>query len=147
MTILSAAKTILEADATLLATATGGVYDFNETGALGVNRTLTTDAFDSNGLVKPSVLLRLRSSTPDGFINDDANQSRSSRDMLECWFYENAGYININTMRDRVYTLLHGVQLTGSFICYWDGDIRGQRDVDLDANVERTDYLVRRLRT
>ena len=92
MSALSAAKTILEADATLLATATGGVWDFDETGRLGLSRTLTGGAFDSNGILKPCLLLKLRSSTPDSILADDATKYVSVREMLEVWFYQDTGY-------------------------------------------------------
>ena len=63
--------------------------------------------------------------------------------MLEAWFYESSGYANIETMRDRVYALLHTIQLTGTFQVLWAGDFRpGFRDDDLDASVERSDYQV-----
>ncbi len=142
MSTLSAAKAILEADATLLATATGGVWDFDETGRLGLSRTVTPAAFDSNGRIKPCVLLKLRSSTPDSHLRDDAGQYSSTVDMLEVWFYQDAGYDSIETMRNRVYALLHAKQLTGAFAVHWAGDVRGQRDVELDASVERSQYQV-----
>lgn len=141
MSVLSAAKTILEADATLVAAATGGIWDYDETGRLGINRTTTPAAFDSNEILKPCVLLKLRSSTPDGILADDASQYTSVREMLEVWFYEEEGYTNIETMRNRVYALLHAQQLTGTFQVLWQGDVRGQRDVEMDASVERSDYL------
>lgn len=146
MTVLSAAKAILEADATLLATATGGVWDINEAGKSGINRTSTPGAFDSQGVIKPCVLLKLRSGTPDGALADDATQTVSLLDILEAWFYQDQGYTAINTMRDRVYTLWQAKQLTGTFVCLWAGDVRGGRDIDLDASVERSDYNVRRKR-
>ena len=140
MSALSAAKAILEADVTLLATATGGVWDFDETGRLGINRTLV-GAFDANEIIKPCVLLKLRSSTPSG-IADEGTRYSGVTEMLEVWFYEDDGYSNIGTMRDRVYVLLHAVQLSGTFMCLWAGDVRQARDVDLDASVERSVYQV-----
>lgn len=147
MSALSAAKAILEADATLLATATGGVWDFDETGRLGLSRTLTPGAFDAGGRIKPCLLLKLRSSTPDHVLQDDAGQYSSVVEMLEVWFYEDAGYSQIDTMRSRVYALLHAQQLTGTFAVYWAGDVRGQRDVELDANMERSQYQVHTYRS
>ena len=147
MSALSAAKTILEADAALLATATGGVWDFDETGRLGLSRTLTGGAFDGNGILKPCVLLKLRSSTPDSILADDATKYVSVRELLEVWFYQDTGYTSIETMRNRVYALLHSVQLSGTFQCRWRGDVRGQRDTDIDASVERSDYIVYRARS
>lgn len=143
MSALSAWKTVLEADATLLATATGGIWDFDETGRLGISRTLTPTAFDSNGIIKPCVLLKSRSYIPDYVLADDSSQYVSAQEMLEAWFYESNGYTNILTMRNRVYALTHTVQLTGTFQCLWAGHIRpGFRDDDLDAFLERSDYQV-----
>jgi hypothetical protein len=142
MSALSAAKAILEADATLLATATGGVWDFDETKRLGLSRTTTPAAFN-NGIIKPAVLLKLRSDTPDNILADDANQYQSTREMLEVWLYEDAGFTAIATMSARVRVLLHAKQLAGTFMCYWAGSFRpGIRDDDLDANVERSDFVV-----
>jgi hypothetical protein len=149
MSALSAAKTILEADATLLAAATGGVWDFDETGRLGLSRsnTATSAAYDASGVLKPAVVIRLRSSTPDGILRDDPDQYVSVREMLEVWFYQDSGYTAIETMRNRVYTLLHAVQLSGTFRCYWSGDVRSQRDDILDASVERSDFVVHTFKT
>jgi hypothetical protein len=139
---VSAAKTILEADETLAAAATGGIWDLDEAGPNGINRTTTPDAFDDNEIIKPCVLLKLRSATPDGALEDEAAQYVSVREVLEAWFYEDDGYSNINTMRDRVYMLLHAIQLTGTFKVLWAGDVRNQRDTELDANVERSEFAV-----
>lgn len=143
MSTVSAAKVILEADSTLLATATGGIYDFDETGRLGINRTnaATSGAFDSNKIIKPCVLLNLRSSNPDYMLADDANQYVSVREMVEIWLFENNGYSNIETMRLRIYALLHTKQLSGTFTIRWAGDFQRMHDMNLDANVLRCDYL------
>jgi len=146
MSALSAAKAILEADTTLLATATGGIFDYNETGRQGLSRTITPTAFDSNGIIKSCILLKLRDAVPDGQLADDASQTVSLREMLEAWFYQDTGFDKIETMRDRVYVKLQAVQLTGTYGCWWAGDVRGARDTELDASVERSDYLVRRRR-
>jgi len=139
---LSAAKAVLEADATLLATATGGIWDYDETGRLGISRTTTPAAFDSNERIKPCVLLKLRNRRADGELRDDAGQYSSVSEILEVWCYEDTGYSNIETMRDRVYALLHAQQLTGTFQALWVQDITQQRDIEIDASVERSDYQV-----
>lgn len=142
MSALSSIKARLEADATLLATATGGIYDLTETGRLGVNRTNTPAAFDSAGVIKPCLLLRLRSATPDGVLQDDSGQYQSVREAIEVYFYEDSGYTTIETMRSRCYALLHATQVTGAFAIRWAGDIRSSIDFDLNASVERSDYTV-----
>jgi hypothetical protein len=148
MSILSSAKALLEADSTLTTAATGGVWDFDETGRLGINRTANAAAFDATLIIKPCVLLKLRSSTPDYILADDSSQYVSLREMLEVWFYQANGFSSIETMRNRVYALLHTKQFGGAFQCLWAGDVRFPvRDTDLDAFVERSDYTVRAKRS
>jgi hypothetical protein len=142
MSVVSEAKAVLEADVTLVALATGGIYDYAETGPNGISRTTTPAAFDSNEIIKPCILLKSRGSTPDLALTDEGAQYLSTREALECWFYDDTGYSNIEAMRDRVYTLLHAVQLAGTFKALWAGDVRNQRDTSLDANVERSEYTV-----
>lgn len=139
---VAAIKAVLEADATLLATATGGIFDWDETGRQGLSRTATPGAFDSNQVIKPTVLVKLRSAVPDGQLADDASQYVSLREVIEIWLYADNSYSAIETMRDRVYVLLHGKQIDGSFVVRWVGDVRpGIRELDLDAFVERSDYM------
>lgn len=148
MSILSAAKALLEADSTLLSAATGGVFDFDETGRMGINRTANAAAFTSVGIIKPCVLLKLRSSIPDYMLADDSNQYVSLRETIEAWFYQDGGFSSIETMRNRVYVLFHSKQFGGAWQCLWAGDVRfSVRDTDLDAFVERSDYTVRAKRS
>lgn len=147
MSALAAAKAILEADATLLSTATGGIWSYDETGRLGLSRELTPTAFDANGIIKPAVLLKSRSITPDYILADDSGQYVSAREMLEAWLYQDTGYGAINTMAQRIHVLLHTKQLSGTFVCRWSGGFRPPRDTDIDANVERVDYEIRTKRS
>lgn len=139
---LSSAKTILEADVTLLALATGGIWDWDETGRMGINRSNSaTAAAWGTTTIKPCLLLKLRSSVAFGDIADDAARVTGARDMLEVWAYQDSGYSTIQSMLARVYTLLQGKQL-GGFVCRWAQDIQPLRDIEMDANVERADYAV-----
>lgn len=141
MTTQTAIKAILAADSTLLATATGGVWDITATGRLGINRTSTPSAFDTYGIIKPCVLVRMRSATPDYILADDANQYTSVREMIECWLYESDGIANIDIMKLRIYALLHAKQLAGTFAVRWQGDTSIMRDITRDVNILRSDYL------
>ena len=51
-------ETRMEADATLAAILTGGVYTSGAVGELGITRETTSAAFDSNGYLKPCALVR-----------------------------------------------------------------------------------------
>lgn len=141
---LAAAKVILEADSTLLATATGGVWDATELGRMGLNRTNAPAAFTS-GVIKPCIVLKLRSSVPIDGIADDEAKVVAQREMLEAWFYQDSGFAAINTMRDRVFADLQGEQL-GGFVCRWAFDSAQLHDIELDANVMRVDYAVHSLK-
>lgn len=142
---LSSAKTILEADATLLALATGGIWDWNETGRMGINRTNTPGAY-TNGIIKPCLMLKLRSSVAFGDIADDAERVTGARDMLEVWAYQDQGYATIEGMLARVYVLIQGKRV-GGYVCRWALSVQPLRDIDMDANVQRDDYAVYWLRS
>lgn len=137
----TAIYTVLAADATLLAAATGGVWDYDAIGRKGLNRTITPTAFTSAGIIKPCVLVKLRSRVVDPSLADDANQWSAARETVEVWLYQDTGYTTVETMRARVYALLHAKQIDGTFQVLWQQDIRQQRDPVLDATVERSDYV------
>lgn len=137
---LANAKAILEADSTLLALATGGVWDWDETGRMGINRNNTAAAFTS-GIIKPCILLKLRTSVPFGGVADDSLKVVSAREMLEVWAYQDNGYSTIKSMLDRVYADLQGQPL-GGYVCRWALSIQPTRDMAMDANVERSDFEV-----
>lgn len=141
MSALSAIKAILEADATLLAAATGGIWDLNETGRMGISRTGQPTAF-TNGIIKPCLLVKSRTYRPDGSLADDAIQYVSTQEFIEVWTYQDSGFVTIETMLGRVFVLLHGQQIEGTFRVVWQGDTRpGVRDDDLDANVVIANYM------
>ena len=141
---LANAKTILEADTgNLVLLATGGIWDWDETGRMGINRsnTLTAAAWTS-GIIKPCLLLKLASSVPFGDIADDPNKLVSVREMLEVWAYQDAGYATIKSMLDRAYTLLQGEKL-GGFACRFAQKVQPPgRDIEMDACVEYDRYAV-----
>ncbi len=141
MTILANIKTVLEADSTLLALATGGVWDLDETKRLGLNRTTTTAAFDAYDIIKSCVLLKTRSDIPDAILMDDVTQYTSVVSTIEAWFYADNDFTNIDAMSSRVYTLLHAIQVIGSFQVFWTGDAFQGRDDELDAMFQRSDYV------
>lgn len=140
---LANAKTILEADsANLVLLATGGIYDWDETGRMGIgrNNAATAAAFTS-GIIKPCLLLKLRTSVPFGGVADDSLKVVSTREMLEVWAYQDSGYSTIKSMLDRVYALIQGERL-GGYVCRWAMTLELLRDVEMDANVERSDFAV-----
>lgn len=131
----------------LVAIATGGIWDWDATGRLGINRSnaATTTAY-SGGIIKPCLLLKMRTDLPFGAVADDAEQVTGARAMLEVWAYQDNGYATIKSMLNKVYSLWQGKRL-GGYVCRWAGDFELPHDTDMDANVTRADYAVTYLRT
>jgi len=99
-TLRSAIKTLLEADETLMAIATGGIHDQSE-----ISKSGTPGAYDSRGDLKPCAVLRMGTMTPTGPF------THSERQFFTIYYYEKpGGYTNIDAMKYRVKTLLHSTE-------------------------------------
>lgn len=135
MSSLSVAKTILAADNTLTATATGGVFVPDDLGRMGLDRSnpQAASAFDSDGSIKPCLLLKISSSQEIDGMSDDPAQKMGRRETLQIWFYQDNGYSTIDTMMARVYLDLQGKQLSGGGLCRLAFESQPSHDMDLDA--------------
>lgn len=138
-------KSLLAADATLLATLTGGVYSFAaDTKRLGLSRTMSPSPY-LNGYLRPCALVKARDEVPSGGLLDSDQQYASIRQSVEVWLYNDgdAGYAALETARNRVYTLLQLVSLSGGGLVSWTNNLSNVRDTSLDnAAVLRADYVV-----
>lgn len=117
--------------------ATGGIYTYEETRRNGLGRTATPNAFDSNGIIRPTILIKLRDSIP---TNDLIDGVQSLRRVIELWFYASDSFVTIAAMRDAAFSALHEEQLPGTFQVLHAFDVRDGYDEDLDALCERSDY-------
>ena len=106
---------LLEADATLLAILTGGIYTSGTVGVDGITRAAAPDAFDADGWLLPCALVKQRGNVTTSDVRDYDAQVSSATQVVEVWFYEDRGYTNIDAAMARVRTLLFGVQLSDSF--------------------------------
>lgn len=149
MSSLDAVKTILAADSTLLTIATGGVFVPDDLGRMGLNPSnpQAANAFDSDGHIKPCIVLKIGSATPMDGLSDDGLQRVAQRERMECWFYEDNGYANIDAMRTRVFVDLQGIRLSNGGKCRWAFDTQPSHDIDLDACMQRADYAVTGMRS
>lgn len=144
-------KAVLVADvgaggaATLLA---GGIYTFDETGQSGLSRINTPDAFSGNALL-PTCVVKSRSQVPDGGIVDAELQTRSYRQMVEVWLYDDAyaTYSTIDTIWQRVFELLEEQAVgASSEIARWQGNTVDMRDPALENVIfRRNDFEFRGL--
>lgn len=137
---------ILDADGTLDALLTGGIYVSATVGPLGITRETVEDAFDANGYLLPCALVKQRDRVPTGDVLDFDAQIESMRQIVEVWLYadSSAGYSTLDTAALRVRTLLMGDTLTASFelrLALW---LDRQRDNGAlnGAAMERLDFQV-----
>ena len=138
---------VLNADATLLATLTGGVWRRESTGVEGITRQTASTAFDSNGYLRPCALIAERATVPDGVVKDLMAQKVSTRVVVECYLYcdAGAGYTALDTAAARIYVLLQGKQFTNSLETELVNCVGRWREVDgslKNACATRYDFLV-----
>lgn len=137
--------TVMEADATLMATLTGGVYTSAEVGRDGITRDTAAAAFDTSGYLKPCALVRQRGLVPDGVLVEQETPAASATQVVEIYVYEDSGYSSIDTALNRLFVLLLGRQLSsGSFPLEWLNTIDRERDEGAlkGASMARQDWLV-----
>ncbi len=99
--MIAAVLALLQGDAVLALALPGGVHS-----AIEISRQTTPGAYDANGEMQPSALLRQETATPWGPHKD------SGRLYFAVYFYDRASHAAIETARKRVYTLLHRQKLT-----------------------------------
>lgn len=140
--------TILNADATLLATLTGGVWKRETLGVEGVNRQTAAAAFDATtGYLRPCALIAERATVPDGAVKDLMVRTISTRCVVEIYLYADsgAGYTALDTAAARIYALLQGKQLANSAEIELVNVVGRWREVDgslKNACATRYDFLV-----
>ena len=105
---------ILNADATLLAILTGGVFVAGVLGPEGITCETAPAAF-SSGFLLPCALVKQRARVTTGEIVIYDARVESARQMVEIWLFQDRGYTAIDAAAARIRTLLFGVQLSGSY--------------------------------
>lgn len=120
--------TRMEADATLMAILTGGVYTAGELGFEGITRETAAGAFDADLYLKPAALVRQRGLVPDGMVEDDVDQDTSVRQVVEVYLYQDTGYASIDLAASRLFVLFQGYQFADSFPVKLINQIDRQRD-------------------
>lgn len=147
MTIAASVKAILAADATLIAALTGGMYTYQDTKRLGINKTTLPAAYDANGVIKPLALVRQRSRVPTSAIKDEAQQVTSEAAIIEVWLYSDGNASPPESAADRIYVLLHDKHVSAGSV-RWVNTIEDFRDPELAfANVIRLDFEYQGIRS
>lgn len=112
-------KTLLDADVTLTALLTGGIYTNTTISEIAVNRHTSPSAFQPGNLsfLRPLLIINQRVERPMGGLADSDTSYQSTYQIVELWYYNDrgAGYATLDSAASRVYTLLNGERLTGAF--------------------------------
>lgn len=115
-------KAILIADAPLMALLTGGVFTDEEVGVEGIRRSLeptdtnpTKDVFDADGVLQPCAVVRQRGETLYQNINLVSDQIQAVGQVVQIYYYEFRQAVIIHQAKQRVYELLMGVRVGGSY--------------------------------
>lgn len=113
ITLRQAVKAELAGDATLVTILTGGVFDRR-----GISRTLTPNAYDTDGTLKPCAVVALETAVPVGPHPD----YRMERVFFVVYLYEEEGnaYAGIDVAKQRIKALLHQQTVTTTPDTVWE---------------------------
>lgn len=125
MTIEAQVADLLRADTTLMALLTGGVYTDEEVGVEGLRRgddSPTEDAFDAQGILKPSAIVREGNESGYANIRDQAEQIVAVNVPVDIFLYQSRDKDTILAAKKRIYRLLEGKRLQATYPLMWAGD-------------------------
>jgi hypothetical protein len=145
MTTTTTIKNLLAADATLMAALTGGVYTVEELGRGGVSRGTLPAAYDP--YLKPLAVVRCEGIREMRPAFDGVNVV--VREAVSITFYADgdAGFETLHAARARVFTLLHGVSLSGAGRAWWTRGEDDLRDPKFNnAAILRAEYEIEGVR-
>lgn len=137
MTLQSDVKTVLTANAPLMAILTGGVHiDVEE-----INITNTPSAFDANGEIKPCALVKL------GTEFKLTKTRRGVQTPIVIYLYERQGYDNIDPAMVAVFDLLNDKKIgTSVWNLEHQNTVYHQRDTALDCALGTLRFVAARKR-
>jgi hypothetical protein len=124
MSVSSDIKDYLETADPILTTAvlTGGIYDWNETGRMGINGSNVATASAFNGpTLRPCALIKFRGWNAGGGIVDEANQVYSAFGTLEVYVYDEQDIDVIETAVGRIASALSESKPASGITCQWRG--------------------------
>lgn len=118
MSIEDAIKTVLVADADLMAVLSGGIYTPTDTGTLGITPATAPAAFDAAQKLKPCLAVRARGTNP--VAGGPADRAvRAVRQVVVLYFRQHAAdFEAIQDAEARVFQRLDGVVAGGAHIHY-----------------------------
>lgn len=124
-------KTFLETDSTLMALVPGGIHVTRE-----ITRQGNAGAFDANGEIQASLLLKEESDTQSG------PYAAATKLYLVCFVYAGS-----RAILDRLFTLLHQHKFDGAWDCRWTGDVLDLEDQALGCDLALSRFEIVRMRS
>lgn len=108
-TLQASAKAVAAANSTLSTFFTGGIVAYEDLKEAGLTPKGYPSAFDTNGILKPTLVFKERTLNPTFAIKDESAQTTSTVQALEVWYYDapSGSYNNLETMRSTLKGLLH----------------------------------------
>lgn len=131
------AADLLKDDPELMAILTGGVYTDEEIGLEGIHRgadSPTNAAFDANGVLLPTAVVREGAEVAYAAIRDVPERVVGITQAIEIYFYQHRDRDQILLAKQRVYELLEGVRLGATYPLVWLGETPVFYDVGPVAN-------------
>lgn len=108
-------RTTLEGDSDFATPLTGGIYDASELPDQGLTPSQPQEAWDANGVLKPSAVIRWRGWSPYG----PYNVSGSERGFVEIYLYEVNGVAVLETAANALKALMHRNRMIADGATYW----------------------------
>jgi hypothetical protein len=130
-------KIALEADNDLMALLIGGVHIEVEE----ISRQNTPAAFDANGEIHPSALLK------EGVEIKSGPHTHSVQTPMTIYLYQRQGYAVIEAARDLIYSLLHEQRIgEKTWQIFYESSVMQQRDTALDCALSSMRFVTVRSR-
>jgi hypothetical protein len=127
----AAIVTLLNADSTLTALLTGGIYEFEYSGRKGLNRIEVVQAYvQKTGLLKPLCIIYEAAAIDTGEVHSPSTGRVSTITPITGWIYDqgDSGYGTIASAEQRIYHDLAFTRLTGALQILWGQTIKDKRE-------------------
>ena len=136
MSYVQSVVDFLNADATLMAVLTGGVWNFSAAGRKGLNRLQLPDAYsDNTGFLKPVAMV----AEMDEFMDEEEVSPNTGRFSVQSQIYirildhGDRGYNTIDTASDRIKVLLNCKPqiIANAYQLIWRKTLKDRREPNL----------------
>jgi len=139
MSISDDIKAVMVGNSPLMAVLTGGVFNDVEE----ISRQNTPGAFDVDREIKPCALVKFNTEIPFSA----AKIANAVQTPVTIYFYERAGYVNIEAAMGMTFDLLNATQIgTNVWRVEFDIAVYQQRDTALDCPLGSLRFVAKRLR-